>query len=116
MVDRLYPIRSELRGGHVKLLASFSGPGCAYLGGDDPCQPILWKPILPAVRTGAVADALARRDVDFVYLDQVELENPAFREAAREAEAAGWIHDPISADQPWLLLRRPGLGPSSPRV
>ena len=111
MVDRLYPIRSELRGEEVKFLATSAGPGCAYLGGDDPCKPILWKPILPGVRTGVVAEALARRGVDFIYLDQVELGNPAFREAAREAEAAGWTRDPISAGDSWLLLRRPGSRP-----
>ena len=111
MVDRLYPSRSELRGEEVKFLATSAGPGCAYLGGDDPCKPILWKPIVPGVRTGVVAQALARRGVDFIYLDQVELRNPAFREAAREAEAAGWTRDPISAGDSWLLLRRPGSPP-----
>jgi hypothetical protein len=111
MVDRLYPIRTELQGQEVKLLATYAGPGCPYLGGEDPCKPILWKAILPAVRTGAVAEALSRRGVDFLYLDQVDLRNPAFREAAREAEAAGWTRDRISAGDSWLLLRRAGSRP-----
>jgi hypothetical protein len=111
MVDRLRPIRSELRGEDVKFLATFAAAGCAYLGEDDPCRPVLWKPILPTVHGDGASEALARRGVDFVYLDQVDLRNPAFREAAREAEAAGWTRDPISAGDSWLLLRRPGSRP-----
>jgi hypothetical protein len=107
MVDRLYPIRTELRGHEVKLLATSAGAGCAYLGGDDPCNPVFWKPILAGERSGAVAEALAARRVDFIYLDEVELQRPYFQEVVREAEAAGWTRAPISAGQPWLLLRRP---------
>ena len=107
LVDRLYPIRTELRGDRVKLLATSAGAGCAYLGGDDPCNPVFWKPILAGERSGAVAEALAARRVDFIYLDEVELQRPYFQEVVREAEAAGWTRAPISAGQPWLLLRRP---------
>lgn len=107
MVDRLYPIRTELRGDDVKLLATSAGAGCAYLGGDDPCKQVFWKPILAGERSGAVAEALAARRVDFIYLDEVELQRPYFQEVVREAEAAGWTRAPISSGQPWLLLRRP---------
>ncbi len=107
MVDRLYPIRTELRGHEVSLLATSSGAGCAYLGGDDPCKPVVWKAIFPSVRSGTAAQALAAHRVDFIYLDATDLENPASREVVREAEAAGWTRDPISAGQDWILLRRP---------
>jgi hypothetical protein len=106
MVDRLYPIRTELRGSDVRFLATSAPAGCAYLGGDDPCTPILWKPILPSLRAGAAAAALASRQVDFIYLDESELANPAFREVVREAEAGGWTRAAISQGQDWVLLRR----------
>jgi hypothetical protein len=117
MVDRLYPMRAELRGKGVRFLATFAGAGCAYVGGDKPCKPVLWKPILPAVRTGTVAQALAARDVDYVYFDEHDLANPPFREAANEAQWAGWTRPAISLGQPWILLKRPSPAPrGAPRA
>lgn len=106
MVDRLYPIRTELRGDRTKLLASWAGSGCAYLGGDDPCRAVLWKPILgrpPAVSPAAVLES---HHVDFVYADGFDLENPAIRKAIQQAESAGWERAQISGGRSWVLLRR----------
>ncbi len=107
MVDRLYPIRTDLRGDQVKLLATSAGAGCAYLGGDDPCKPVVWKPILSRDPGDSIRDVLKTRRVDFVYVDEQDLEDPAIRSAAEEAQSSGWSRAPISVDQSWLLLRPP---------
>jgi hypothetical protein len=108
MVDRLYPMRRDLRGSDVKLLATSSGDACAYVGGDDPCKPIRWKSILSRDPGVSVADVLETHGVDFIYVDRVDLENPAIRDAIHQAEAAGWARiAPSSAGQGWLLIKRP---------
>ncbi len=110
MVDRLYPIRNELRGRDVKLLATFAGPGCAYIGGDDPCKPIVWKPIVSREPSVSVADALQAHRVGFIYADRVDLENPAMAQVIRAAQSSGWTRVPISAGRDWILLRAPASG------
>jgi hypothetical protein len=112
MVDRLYPMRGDLRGEAVKLLATSSGDACAYLGGDNPCKPIRWKPVLSRDAGVGVADVLQAHRVDFIYVDQVDLENPAIRDAVRAAEAAGWTRAaPSSAGQGWQLLEKARSAP-----
>jgi hypothetical protein len=107
MVDRLYPMREHLRGHEVKLLATYTGPGCTYIGGDDPCKPINWKPILARAPGVSVREALAMRGVSFIYFDQADLEDPARADAIRQAQAAGWTRvAPSSPGQGWLLLGR----------
>jgi hypothetical protein len=107
MVDRLYPMRRDLRGLDVKLLGTFSGDACHYVGGDDPCKPIRWKPILDRDPSVSVSAALRTHGVDFIYIDRPDLENPAIGAALSAAEAAGWTRLPISAGQSWLVLGRP---------
>jgi hypothetical protein len=108
MVDRLYPMRSDLRGNDVRLLATASGDACAYLGGDDPCKPIRWKAILDRDPGVSVAGVLETHGVNFVYVDQVDLANPAIRDAIHQAETGGWTRGaPSSVGQGWLLLKRP---------
>jgi hypothetical protein len=105
MVDRLYPMRDQLHGHEVKLLATYAGPGCNYIGGEDPCKPINWKPILSRAPGVSVGEALATRGVSFIYFDQADLEDPAKADAIREAQAAGWTRAaPSSPGQGWLLL------------
>jgi hypothetical protein len=106
MVDRLYPIRTQLRGEETKLLASWADSGCAYLGGDDPCRAVHWNSILQPEPAGSVAAALDSRQVDFIYADSVDMGNPAIRQAIRQAEAAGWERAQISRGRAWVLLRR----------
>jgi hypothetical protein len=110
MVDHLYPIRGELRGEAVKLLATSAGAGCDYVGGDDPCKPVVWKPILRREPGESVADALARRRVNFIYADRLDLEDPELAQAISAAQAAGWTRAPISAGRDWILLRAPTQG------
>jgi hypothetical protein len=108
MVDRLYPMRDQLHGHDVKLLATYAGPGCNYIGGEDPCKPIEWKPILNRTPGVSVDEALAMRGVDFIYVDRADLADPAREGAIRQAEAAGWTRAaPSSAGQGWLLLGAP---------
>jgi hypothetical protein len=106
MLDRLYPMRDRLHGDEVKLLATYGGAVCIYLDGADPCKPINWKPIVSRDPDVSVDAALSRRAVDFIYVDQQDLEDPAIRTATQQAEAAGWSPAPISTDQSWVLLRR----------
>lgn len=108
MVQRLYPMQDRLSGHQVKLLATYAGPACSYIGGEDPCKPIEWKPILSRAPRVSVGDALAMRGVHFIYFDQADSEDPAKAGAIREAEAVGWTRAaPSSPGQGWLLLRPP---------
>jgi hypothetical protein len=108
MVDRLYPLRDQLAGHEVKLLATYAGPGCLYVGGADPCKPIEWKPILSRAPGVSVGEALAMHDVHFIYFDLADSEDPAKAGAIREAEAAGWTRAaPSSPGQGWILLVPP---------
>ena len=108
MVDRLHPMRDQLRGNRVRLLGTYAGPGCAYIGGYDPCKPVSWKPILRPPPGVTASQALAVRGVDFIYLDEGDLQLPWMRDVVRQATAAGWTRAaPSSPDHGWLLLGTP---------
>ena len=107
MVDRLHPIRDRLEGDDVGLLATYADAGCHYVAGENPCKPIFWKRILARDPGVTVAQALARQGVDFVYVDDDDLEDPARAAATRQAEGAGWVREPISAASGWTLLASP---------
>jgi hypothetical protein len=94
MVDRLYPVRGALRGEDARLLATYAADGCNYVGGDDPCDPVSW-------------DSEHER-VDFIYVDEVDLRDPAIADAIRAAKATGWTRAaPSRLDAGWLLLTAP---------
>jgi hypothetical protein len=108
MVDRLYPVRDQIDGHEVKLLATYGGSGCSYIGGEDPCKPIEWKPILSRPPGVSVGEALAMRGVRFIYVDRADPQDPAKADAIRQAEAAGWTRAaPSSPGDGWLLLKAP---------
>ena len=44
-----------------------------------------------------MAQALERQGVDFIYVDEDDLADPARADAMRQAEVAGWIREPPSA-------------------
>jgi hypothetical protein len=111
MVDRLHPLRDELRGEDVHLLGSYAGAGCFYIGGAEPCTPVTWDEVLNRALGTPPALALAQAGVDFVYVDRVDLLNPAFAATVDAAEAVGWrrVAGEATGDR-WELLERPGLG------
>jgi hypothetical protein len=101
-------MRDQLSGNEVKLLATYAGVGCNYVGGADPCKPTEWKPILSRPPGVSVGEALAMRDVHFIYFDQADSQDPAKADAIRQAEAAGWTRAaPSSRGQGWILLAPP---------
>jgi hypothetical protein len=108
MVDRLYPIRDRLDGRRVRLLATYAGAGCNYVASEDPCKAIFWKRILARDPGTTVAQALERQGTSLVYVDEDDMRDPARAAATHEAEAAGWVREPISAGQGWALLAPPG--------
>jgi hypothetical protein len=97
MVDRLDPFHDDLRGDDIGLLATYSGPGCAYIGRADPCRGVGWQ------ETGG-------DDVDFVYADQFDLRNPTILQEVHALERAGWSRLAPARPEGWLLLGRGGSG------
>ncbi len=115
MVDRLYPFRSDLRGGGAGLLATYASPVCPYLGGARPCKAISWKGILNRPKETSVLEALDARRVDYIYADTDDLVDPTMRELLTGLAPSEWRRlSPPSSGQDWLLLARgPATGPSS---
>jgi hypothetical protein len=108
MVDRLYPVRGGLRGEDARLLATYPVDGCNYVGGDDPCSPVSWDAVLRRASAASAREALERERVDFIYVDEMDLEDPAIADAVHGARAAGWSRAEHSRpDDGWLLLRAP---------
>jgi hypothetical protein len=110
MVDRLHPLRDELRGEDVHLLGTYAISGCFYIGGAEPCTPVSWDEVLSRARGTTPAQALAQAGVDFLYADRDDLLNPAYAAAVRAAEGAGWRRVAGQATGGrWELLERPGF-------
>jgi hypothetical protein len=106
MVDRLYPMRAELRGRDVHLLATYSNNGCDYIGSYDPCSPIEWSTILPPAAGGDPNRALAAQGVDFIYVDSEDMLDPARRRVINQLSPSEWQRISPPRDQGWILFRR----------
>jgi hypothetical protein len=64
--------------------------------------------VLGAASSASVPEALERKGVDFIYVDELDPHTPAISEAVRAASAAGWTRaDPSRPGDGWLLLTAP---------
>jgi hypothetical protein len=102
-VDRLQPWTSELRGQNVGLVASYGSDACHYLGREDPCNGLDWFHVSQSA--GGTA-ALDRDGVDFVYVDQEDMRNPAVRDVVNGLSTPQWERVGPSLSQGWTLFRR----------
>jgi hypothetical protein len=106
MVERLYPTRDQFRGRDVHLLATYAHTGCHYVGGYDPCTAVEWGPIFAELPTVGARQALASHDLDFVYVDSEDMENPVIRDTINGLSPAEWKRVDPPLTQGWTLLRR----------
>jgi hypothetical protein len=106
MVEHLYPMREELRGARVRLLATYAEPGCLYIGGYDPCTGLTWNDMGSSSSAGDVSRALAANDVDYIYVDLDDMEDPFLRQIVKGLSPAEWQRIGPPLGQGWTLLRR----------
>ncbi|MFL5906009.1 MAG: hypothetical protein ACJ75Z_00240 [Solirubrobacterales bacterium] len=108
MVDRLQPFREQLRGDATHLLATYSGAGCSYIGRADPCTAVDWDQVLNEQPGATPKQILQASGADFIYLDALDLQNPAFAAVARAARETGWeMAAGAQNEDRWELLERP---------
>lgn len=107
MVDRLDPFRYQLRA-RTGFLATYSSPGCFYIGGDRPCKAVTWKGILNRPPGTSLSQALNDHEVRFIYGDEDDMLDPPVRSALARIAALGWRHlEPRTPGADWVLLGKP---------
>jgi hypothetical protein len=117
MVERLYPMRSELRGQRVRLLATYSAPACSYVGEWDPCTPANWSDVFPPSTAGQDPNpVLGAHDVDYIYVDSDDLQDPTIRAVVKGLSPSEWTRVGPPLSQGWTLFRRASTVPPNAKI
>jgi hypothetical protein len=108
MVDRLHPMRDQLRGEDVHLVATYADAACLYVGGDRPCTSFSWSALGSPSTPAAASAALNAHAADFIYVDSDDMQDPVLRGIVETLmrPGSGWARVGPPLDQGWTLLRR----------
>ena len=115
MVSRLGGFKSELTGAETRLFAPPPyNVGCLYLTAPDPCRGLVLEDA--AASPVPPESWLREQQIDFVYLDEGSLAEPAAGRDLARLEAGGWRRlAPIPADEEgWVFLSRPPAPGAAP--
>jgi hypothetical protein len=111
-VDRLYPMREELRGRQVHLVATYADAACHYLGEYAPCTSFSWSAIGSPTTPAAAEAALTAHGADYIYVDSDDMEDPVLRGIVAGLSPAEWQRVGPPLAQGWTLFRRATTVPS----